>query len=139
MKNQKIKKYEFIYLKNDEFTHIKGTRKRNDIIYLEYIDGTEVCRIYLNNCEEYAETPYDSMMIKEISDITWTKDTNKENGIYVKSAKDKISFTKILERYINNSNYEVHENINEGIDSKDKEQKRKKFIELNPTANTNNK
>lgn len=73
MKEKEIKEFCYLYVKDDNFKHEKhekGLRERNDIIYVKYNDGTGACRIYFNNIDRYAEVPYDSIMISELSAIT---------------------------------------------------------------------
>lgn len=133
---KEIKEYKYIYLKNDYFTRKKDTRERNDIIYVKYTDGTEVCRIYLNNTEEYIEIIYDKVMVSYISKITWTKDTTTENRKFIKSGADKVSLNNILRRYYKTEKYTIEKLSEEGIDKHEKSVKRKQFVKNNPNANT---
>lgn len=133
-----IKEYKYLYLKNDYFNHKKHTRKRNDIIYLKYSDGVEVCRIYLNNVPEFVEIQYDSLMISEISKITWTKDTKAESGIFVKSQANHICLNNILRRYGKDKIFKVKKLSDETINETEKSEKRKEFIKKNPNANKSN-
>ncbi|WP_411168485.1 hypothetical protein ACH36K_15370 [Clostridium sp. MB05] len=133
---KKIIEYKYMYLKNDYFAHRRDTRERNDIVYVRYTDGTEVCRIYLNNVEEYVEIIYDSVMVSYISKITWTKDTTTDKGGFIKSDADKVCLNNVLRRYKKIEKYKVKKLSEESIDKHEKWEKRKELIKNNPEANT---
>lgn len=135
--NKEIKKFEYECLTNDYFHGKRGTRKRNDIIRLEFNDGTENFRIYINNSEQYVDVPKDNVMINSIAHITLTKDST-EQGNFIKSDADETNLKKILEQYNHDSNYTLCNIDDEVIDKNLKISKRNNFIANNPLANSEN-
>lgn len=138
MRNKAIKDFEYLFLKNDNFSHKKNSRKRNDIIIIEFNDGSRISRLYLNNTDEYIDIPNNSVMLNEISHITWTKDSNCEHGVFVKSHADDKNLKSILKRYNLDSKYKLHAIKDEEISQEEKKLKRKEFTRRNPYANTEN-
>lgn len=134
-----VESFDYVFLKNDYFTGARGTRLRNDIVSIKYVDGTQIYRMYLNNTEEYVDLPVDKLMVNELSKITWTKDASTRNvGNFVKSDADDINLNAILQRYDKKYGYYVEHLVKEKdiISQKDKKEKRKEFIHNNPKANT---
>lgn len=132
-----IKRFDYLFLKNDYFNKSKDSRLRNDIIYVEYKDGTKEARIYLNNKPEYIVIPYNNIMLSEISKITWTKDSEHYNGTFVKSESDKTNLIDYLIKFGYDKKYGVYDLDAEEEELKQlKEEKRKKFIKENSLANT---
>lgn len=141
MKSEKhIKSFEYVFLKNDGFNGARGTRLRNDIIKINYVDGECIYRMYLNNSNEYVDLPSNSIMVSELSKITWTKDTNKDGGKFIKSDADEENLNGIIQRYNKNYRYEIYnlESEKNEISKSEKNQKREEFIRMNPRANTDN-
>jgi hypothetical protein len=135
-KDKELKSFEFLFLTDDSFNPKKGKRLRNDVIFVEFADGTETCRMYLNNTEEYVDFSMDKVMLNELSKITWTKDTTRENGKFIKSDADEITLKAILQRYNESYVYEVYELKEDVVPSEKRKEKRKEFIKNNPFANT---
>ncbi len=130
---RKLVDFNYCKLAYDAFNHEKGTRKRNDIAIKEFDDNSKVATIYFDDKEFYAEFPYDSMLINEMSSKTWTIDT--KDGSFVKSGADKLNLNSIIYRYTG-SGYKLKEKIYEEIDEKSKSLKRKEFIKKYPDANS---
>lgn len=138
MDNKKTENFEYLFLKYDTFNGKKDTRKRNDIVIVKFSDGSEMARIYLNNANEYVDVPNNEVMLNEISHITWTKDSNRENGIFVKSDADETNLKSVLKRHNEDYKYILHSIEDEDINAKIKKLKRDGFIKNNPYANTEN-
>lgn len=132
-------KIEFMYLKNDSFRHfIEGERLRNDIVKVTFKDESSECRIYLNNQPMYVTVPFDSLMLSDISNKTWTVDT--KNGVInncIKTDTDDDYLSSLLVRYgFNRSDYKLFQNSEKGISYDLYDKKRREFIKNNPMSNT---
>ena len=138
MTNGEIENFEYIFLKNDGFQTTPGNRLRNDIIVLNFKNGSKIARMYLNNSPEYVDIPYDEVMLNEISHITWTKDSKHTNGTFIKSESDEKNLSDVLKRHGFEYKYYLYKIEDEEISAIEKLIKRKTFINNNPNANSAN-
>lgn len=101
--------------------------KLNDMLEVVEEDGVYY-RIYLNNLEYYVELPADNIMLIELKTHTWTLDNTERNSKLVKSGKDNIYLSDVLERYgYDRSDYEVIPLKYSGIDKETYDKKRNEF------------
>ncbi|MDV8111852.1 hypothetical protein R3379_22235 [Bacillus sp. BAU-SS-2023] len=134
-----MKELEFLYLKNDYFRPFKeGERLRNDIVKVTFEDNSSEYRIYINNKAVYVVIPFDDLMFSEISQKTWTIDSNLgEINNFVKSDKDNDNLGAVLNRYeFNKNDYKLFSLKRDKVLDKLYQQKRKEFTMQYPLANT---
>lgn len=134
-----MKELEFLYLKNDYFIPFKeGERLRNDIVKVTFEDNSSEYRIYINNKAVYVVIPFDDLMFSEISQKTWTIDSNLgEINNFVKSDKDNDNLGAVLNRYeFNKNDYKLFSLKRDKVLDKLYQQKRKEFTMQYPLANT---
>lgn len=142
MGNEKIiKDFKFLFLKNDYFKiGIREERLRNDIILVNYKEGINLCRMYMNNTHAYVEFPYNKAMLDEIRQKTWTLDNiGRGTGIFVKCQKDRKSLNEILKWYdFNHQGYEykVYDTRYDNISKEEYDRKRKLYIRKHPLSNS---
>lgn len=145
MKNngKDIENFEFLKLSNDYFENFKvDERLRNDIVRVQFKDGSSECRMYFENKDVYAVIPDDNVMFNEISKKTWTVFTNDGTPInFIRTNRDNDNLSDVLTRYGRDDPsyiYTIRPNEYSKIDEIEYSNKRKEFIANHPFANTNN-